>query len=59
MAISGNDKYTDYMHYASHCLYLTTAAIDRNSRVIQREMAAEWLKLADAKRYPLKCDEVF
>jgi hypothetical protein len=58
MRISGNDKHKDYTHYASHCLSLTTAAIDRDSRVIQREMAAEWLKLADAMRYPPKSEEV-
>jgi hypothetical protein len=29
-------------------------APDQKYRVIQREMAAEWLKLADAIRHPLK-----
>jgi hypothetical protein len=48
-----NDRYKDYAHYAAHCLYLVTAATDPDSRAIQREMAAEWLKLADAIRYPL------
>jgi hypothetical protein len=31
-----------------------TAASDPGSHAPQREMAAEWLKLADAIRYPLK-----
>jgi hypothetical protein len=31
-----------------------TAAKDQGSRAIQREMAAEWLKLADDIRRPLK-----
>jgi hypothetical protein len=50
MAISSNEKYKDYAHYAAHCLYLETAAGDPDSRAIQHEMAAEWLKLADAVR---------
>ena len=36
-----------YAHYAAHCLHMVTAAKDQDSRAIQREMAAEWLKLAD------------
>lgn len=51
-----NDRYKDYAHYAAHCLYLVTAATDPDSRAIQREMAAEWLKLADSIRYPLESD---
>lgn len=50
MAISSDEKYKDYAHYAAHCLYLETAAGDPDSRAIQREMAAEWLKLANAVR---------
>lgn len=49
-----NDKHKDYAHYAAHCLYLETAATDPDSRAIQREMAADWLKLTDAIRYPLE-----
>jgi hypothetical protein len=53
MAISSDEKYKDYAHYAAHCLYLETAASDPDSRAIQREMAAEWLKLANAvRRHP-------
>ena len=50
MSISSDEKYKDYAHYAAHCLYLETAASDPDSRAIQREMAAEWLKLANAVR---------
>jgi hypothetical protein len=50
MAISNTEKYKDYAHYAAHCLYLETAANDPDSRAIQHEMAAEWLKLANAVR---------
>jgi len=49
-----SDKHKDYAHYAAHCLYLETAASDAESRDIQREMAAEWLKLADAVLRPVK-----
>ena len=54
MAIPATDKHKAYAHYAAHCTYLMTAASDPDSHAIQREMAAEWLKLADAIRYPLK-----
>ena len=57
MAIPATDKRKDYAHYAAHCRYLMTAASDPDSHAIQREMAAEWLKLADAILYPLKSDE--
>ncbi|HUD88035.1 MAG TPA: hypothetical protein VMR17_16445 [Xanthobacteraceae bacterium] len=33
---------------------MVTAAKDQDSRSIQREMAAEWLRLADAVRRPAK-----
>jgi hypothetical protein len=34
-----------YLHYAKHCLDLVRIATSRKSRIIQREMAAEWFKL--------------
>jgi hypothetical protein len=36
-----------YVGYANHCLQLAKAATDQESRTILREMAAEWLKLAE------------
>lgn len=48
MAIPENDKHKEYARYADHCLYLACAPTDADSRDIQREMAAEWLQLADA-----------
>ena len=45
-----NDSYKDYVRYAVHCLNMTAATSDQGSRCIQREMAAEWLRLADAIR---------
>jgi hypothetical protein len=43
----GTSKYEEYRLYAEHCLNLVRIAASRESRVIQREMAAEWFKLAD------------
>lgn len=51
MTIQADEKHKDYAHYAAHCLYLMNAATDPDSRSIQREMATEWLKLADAIRH--------
>jgi hypothetical protein len=54
MAGPKNDKHKEYARYAVHCLKMVPVAPDQKYRVIQREMAAEWLKLADANRRPLK-----
>jgi hypothetical protein len=53
MAGPKNEKRKIYAHYAAQCLQMVTAAKDQESRAIQREMAAEWLKLADDSQYPL------
>jgi hypothetical protein len=58
MTIPAIDKHKEYAHYAAHCRYLMTAASDPDSHAIQREMAAEWLKLADAILFPLKSDQI-
>jgi hypothetical protein len=50
MEIPKNKKRKQYAHYAAHCMYLVTVAADPDARAIQREMAAEWLKLADDVR---------
>jgi hypothetical protein len=54
MAQLTNDKHKEYARYAAHCLNMMGVAEDRDARSIQREMAAEWLKLADAVLHPLK-----
>ena len=54
MATPKIDRHKDYARYAEHCLNMVTAAKDQESRAIQREMAAEWLRLADAIRRPSK-----
>jgi hypothetical protein len=52
MAILNNDKnkYKEYVRFASRCLEMVAVTNDQESRSIQREMAAEWLTLADAVR---------
>jgi hypothetical protein len=40
-------QYEEYRLYAEHCLQLVRIATDRESRIIQREMATEWFKPAD------------
>ena len=54
MAISKNEKHKEYARYAAHCLNMVAATNDQEGRAIQREMAAEWLRLADAALHPLK-----
>jgi hypothetical protein len=54
MAILKNNKHKEYTRFAAHCLEMVTIARDQESRSIQREMAAEWLQLADAVRRPSK-----
>jgi hypothetical protein len=54
MPVPKNDKYKEYARYADHCLNTVAATTDQESRSIQREMAAEWLRLADTIRHPLK-----
>jgi hypothetical protein len=57
MANPTNEKRKQYAHYAAHCMYLVTAATDPDARTISREMAAEWLKLADAILHPMGSTE--
>jgi hypothetical protein len=45
-----SDTYKDYVRYARHCLNMVAGTKDQELRCIQREMAAEWLRLADTVR---------
>ena len=47
MVVRKPSRYEEYRHYAEHCLKLVRIATSRETRTIQREMAAEWFKLAD------------
>jgi hypothetical protein len=53
MAIPQNDKHKEYVRYASCCLDTVITTRDPEVRAIQREMAVEWLKLADIVIHPL------
>ena len=52
MAVPKNNRRKDYVRYAEHCLKMVPVPTDHDYRTVQREMAAEWLKLADAARHP-------
>jgi hypothetical protein len=52
MAAPKIDKHEEYERYAEHCLAMAKIARDQESRVTLREMAAEWLRLADALQAP-------
>jgi hypothetical protein len=54
MTIPTNDKHKEYARYAARCLAMVTEAKDQESRTIEREMAAEWLRLADAALKPVR-----
>jgi hypothetical protein len=40
------DKATEYVRYAEHCVETAKTLRDREERSLHREMAAEWLRLA-------------
>ena len=46
MANEKSDRHEEYTRYAEHCLAMAKIVRDQQSRVVQREMAAEWLRLA-------------
>ncbi len=50
MAIPKGEKHKEYARYAMYCLNMMTNTKDRDSRTIQREMAVEWMRLADGAR---------
>jgi hypothetical protein len=47
MAVQQISKCDEYRFYAEYCLELVRIATSRKSRIIQRQMAAEWFKLTD------------
>jgi hypothetical protein len=46
VAASNADKAMEYVGYAKHCLQAAARLPDRETRIILREMAAEWTALA-------------
>lgn len=58
MTVPKNDTYKDYVRYAEHCLNMVATTTDQESRCIQREMAAKWLRLADTVRHPRRSKQM-
>jgi hypothetical protein len=54
MPVLQSNKHKEYARYAEHCLNMVAATKDQEARALIREMAAEWLKLADMALHPLK-----
>jgi hypothetical protein len=54
MAVPEKDKHKEYVRYAAHCLEMVPATPDQEFSAIQRKMATEWLRLADAVLHPSK-----
>ena len=52
MSVPTNDKLRMYSRYAAHCSQMAIAIQEQESRSILREMAVEWIKLADALSFP-------
>jgi hypothetical protein len=46
VAASKADKAMEYVDYAKHCLKAARQFPDRETRIVFREMAAEWTALA-------------
>lgn len=46
VAISPADKANEYIGYMEHCLTIARSLPDRKDRIVHREMAAEWVRLA-------------
>jgi hypothetical protein len=53
MTVPQNGAYKDYVRYAEHCLRMVPVTSDQEYRAVQREMAAEWLKLAETILRPI------
>ena len=57
MAVPIINKHKEYARYAAHCLGLTPALTVQEDCAINREMALEWVRLADemiAESKPIK-----
>jgi hypothetical protein len=47
MAEQPTDKRERYVGYSAYCLKSAKVVFDNQSRIMLREMASEWLKLAE------------
>jgi hypothetical protein len=53
MAIAKISKHKEYPRYEAHCLNIVPNIKNQDDRIINREMAAEWLRLAEAVLHPI------
>ena len=51
-----NEKHKEYARYAAHCLHMVTVAKNQDDSAIQREMAAEWIRLC-GDRFAAACPD--
>jgi len=49
MTIPKSDKHKEYARFAAHCLDMAIVVRDQKTCSVQREMAIEWMRLADAR----------
>lgn len=49
-----SNKHKEYARYAAYCLNMLAATKDQAARAVNREMAAEWLRLAEMALHPKK-----
>ena len=54
MAIPKNLTFRDYARYAMYCLEMVPISTDQDIRDLNREMAVEWIRLAEAALHPVK-----
>jgi hypothetical protein len=54
LSVLKDNKHKEYARYAMHCLNMVAGTKDQDVRVLIREMAHEWLRLANAALHPLK-----
>jgi hypothetical protein len=58
MEVRKNNKHKEYIRFARECLEMVAVTMDQETRSIQREMAAEWLRLADTVRRSSKSGDL-
>jgi hypothetical protein len=52
MAVLNGDRHKQYARFAMHCLSQDSSNGDPDYRAMQREMAIEWLRLAEDMLHP-------
>jgi hypothetical protein len=58
VATPTNPTFKDYARYAMYCLEMAPASPDQDIRDLNREMAVEWIRLAEAALHPVNRNEL-